>query len=119
MSATDVLDYDYDNCQFIESRNTRILPKEIETTYVYSKWQIETDVIPTLLSELMDTASATAWQGILDENDRLKGLAEFVQNYSFDGLTTVTETMQSSKSESFNLSFQFMASEEFNTENGF
>jgi Secretion system C-terminal sorting domain len=107
-STTDVLGFDPDLCEFTLGNSVRVWPQGFGTKYVYSEWQIETDVIPSL--ELIgDTLSAKNWRRIVDYNKRLKERAAFRENITFDGLSSYTQTLTTSES----------VSEEFSTEIAF
>lgn len=110
ISSTEKLSVDPDNCEFVESRGNRILPKEIGTDYVYSRWQIETDVIPSLL-ENGDTSSADSWRRILLEEADAKANATLKKNYSFDGIASVSESETSSFNNNHSFQFDFTVTE--------
>jgi hypothetical protein len=114
ISSTERLSVDPDNCSFTESRGNRILPTEIGTDYVYSRWQIETDVIPSLL-ENGDTSSARSWERILVEEGRAKANATLKRNYSFDGIASVSESETISKDTDNGYQFDLTVTEDLKT----
>jgi hypothetical protein len=107
LSTTDVLKYDYDNCVFILGENTRTWPDGFGTKYVYSEWQILTDVIPTL-EQIQDTLSANAWRRIIAQNEEAKNSAVLVENITFDALNTLTVSQESSSSTSSSFTHEFI-----------
>ncbi|MFT7224706.1 MAG: hypothetical protein ACI92C_000231, partial [Neolewinella sp.] len=107
LSTTDVLEYDYDNCVFILGENTRVWPDGFGTKYVYSEWQILTDVIPTL-EQIQDTLSADAWRRIIAQNEEAKNSAVLVENITFDALNTLTVSQESSSSTSSSFTHEFI-----------
>jgi hypothetical protein len=116
-SATDVLSFDPNTCAFDFGNNVRVWPESFGTKYIYSQWQIETDVIPSL--ELIgDTASADAWKRIIQYNKDLKAKAVFRENLSFDALTSYTETFTSTKSSSLEFTTEFTWDASFNSTTG-
>ena len=100
-SATDILSFDPDVCTFGLTTGIKVAPSGFGTRYIYSEWQILTDVIPSL-QLLNDTASVKAWQNILDYNKALKSSAKFVENITFDALNVYSKTVSSSTTNSFN-----------------
>ncbi|MEM1356936.1 MAG: T9SS type A sorting domain-containing protein, partial [Bacteroidota bacterium] len=114
ISSTERLSVDPDNCEFTESRGNRILPTEIGTDYVFSRWQIETDVIPSLL-EVGDTSSAQSWERILAEEARAKANATLKRNYSFDGIASVSESETTSKDTDNSYQFDLTVTEDLKT----
>ncbi|NOZ08123.1 MAG: T9SS type A sorting domain-containing protein, partial [FCB group bacterium] len=80
---TDVLYIDANTCAAADSANIIIAPNGFATTYFYSEFQIEEEVIPNLIT-IGDTASAALWQGFVDQNQQTKQEAIFVRNLSFD-----------------------------------
>lgn len=119
-SATDVLSFDPDSlvCDFNLGQNVRVNPKSFNTKYLYSEWQIKTDVIPDL-EFIGDTASADAWRAILAYNEELKRQAVFRENLSFDALTNYTETFTTTKTSSLDFSTSFTWEAGMNTVLGF
>ena len=97
----DVLYYDTMACSVQDSVDLIVSPSGFETTFYYSEYQIANDVIPNLLNELQDTASAASWQAILDDNNKRKNEAVFVENISFDaGAVYESETSEQTTSSS-------------------
>ncbi|WP_282773557.1 LamG domain-containing protein, partial [Phaeodactylibacter xiamenensis] len=95
----------YDDCEVKDSTDLVVSPEGFKTTFYYSEYQIANDVIPNLLNELQDTASAQSWQAILDDNNSRKVEAVFEENISFDAGTIyeseTTERTTSSTSFSY------------------
>ncbi|WP_425421027.1 LamG-like jellyroll fold domain-containing protein [Phaeodactylibacter xiamenensis] len=95
----------YDGCEVKDSTDLVVSPEGFKTTFYYSEYQIANDVIPNLLNELQDTASAQSWQAILDDNNSRKVEAVFEENISFDAGTIyeseTTERTTSSTSFSY------------------
>ncbi len=117
-SGTDILSFDPDNCSFPITQSIRVNPKSFGTTYIYSQYQIQNDVIPS--NELLgDTVSANAWRNILKYNKDLKKNATFKENISFDALTEYSETVSSSSSGSYEFSYDLTWTAEYNTTIGF
>jgi len=117
-SATDVLGFDPTICDFTFGNNVRVWPEGFGTKYVYSGWQIETDVIPSL--ELIgDVASADSWRRILELNRTLKSRAIFRENLSFDALTSYTQSQSTSRSASTEYAFEFTWEAGYNNTLGF
>jgi hypothetical protein len=117
-SATDVLQYDFENCEFVFDQSFRVVPDGFETKYVYSQWQIETDVIPSL--ELIgDETSAQAWRDIIARNEETKEQAIFKENITFDGLVSVTETLTTEETNSSSFSFDLEITAGFQETLGF
>jgi hypothetical protein len=105
-SATDVLGFDPETCAFTFGNNVRVWPEGFGTKYIYSEWQIETDVIPSL--ELIgDTTSANSWRNIIAYNQELKNQAVFRENLTFDALTSYTQTQTTSSSSTAEFAFEF------------
>ena len=117
ISATDVLGYP-EICDFTFGNNVRMWPEGFGTKYVYSEWQIETDVIPTLIS-VGDTTSADNWKRIIQYNQDLKDAAQFRENITFDGLVSITETFSTSNTSSQEFSFDFKWTTDMNQTLGF
>jgi hypothetical protein len=105
-STTDVLKYDFENCSFDFDQSFRIWPDGFGTKYVYSQWQLLTDVIPSL-EAIGDTTSADAWRRIIDQNKLAKTSADFVENITFDALNTLSVSTESSESESSSFTHEF------------
>jgi hypothetical protein len=117
-SATDVLGFDPETCEFTFGNNVRVWPEGFGTKYVYSGWQIETSVIPSL--ELIgDTTSANSWRDILAYNRKLKNQAIFRENLSFDALTTYTQTQSTTRSSTSEFAFEFEWEAAYNQTLGF
>ncbi|MEM6770605.1 MAG: Ig-like domain-containing protein, partial [Bacteroidota bacterium] len=114
ISSTERLLFDPESCAFVESRGNRILPDEILTDYVFSRWQIETDVIPSLL-ESGDTTSAESWERILVEEARAKANATLKRNYSFDGIASVSESSTTSEDTDNSYQIDLTVTEELKT----
>ena len=98
MGRDDILFLDEDQCQFADSSKLRVDLDAFDTEYIFSKWQLETEVIPELLESPLerDQEAAASWREFIEANERDKEEAELIRNYSFDGLTTVTETSSAS-----------------------
>jgi hypothetical protein len=118
LSSTDVLDYDAESCEFILGENTRVWPDGFATKYVYSEWQLLTDVIPTL-EQIEDTLSANAWRRIIEQNQEAKDAAVLVENISFDALNTLTDSKESSMSGSSSFTHEFIVTAEMVATAGF
>lgn len=101
---TDVIELD--GCDVKKSIDLWMAPDGFETQFIYAETHILNTVIPSLLL-IGDTASANAWQQIIDQNTINKADAEFVRNVSFSSGTSLTHTEEYSKSKtmSFNWSF--------------
>lgn len=85
----------YDDCEVKDSTDLVVSPEGFKTTFYYSEYQIANDVIPDLLNEMQDTASAQSWQAILDDNNSRKVEAVFEENISFDaGAVYESETTE-------------------------
>jgi len=112
-SATDVLSFNPDTlvCDFELGQNVRVWPEGFGTKYIFSDWQIQTDVIPDL-EFTGDTVSANAWRNILNYNQELKDAAIFRENISFDALTTFTETFKSTQTSTQTFETEFTWTEE-------
>ena len=106
IGARDILEYDFDNCEFISDVILTMAPEGFETDFVFSDWQIRTVVIPQLeaiieqgvtdgVSEQQVEAarqSRAKWLQTLTDT-RLKKLgADFDRNITFDAATVYTET---------------------------
>ena len=110
---TDELIWDTMNCQYLLDKGITIHPNGIETSFAYSEHTILTEVIPDLEGNLLDTASADRWRGILELNDALKNGAVFSENISFGGgvlyekseKTEITETVSHKWDVNFNAGF--------------
>ncbi len=117
-SGTDVLGFDGETCAFTFGNNVRVNPESFGTQYIYSEWQILTDVIPSL--ELIgDTTSANSWRRIIEYNKELKEKATFVDNLSFDGLASITRSKTTSTTSAFEYETSFLWDTEFNAALGF
>ena len=110
-AATDSLKVDTNVCDFVLPTGFEVFPGGIGTRYIYSEWQIETDVIPSLES-IGEQRSADAWRSIIEMNHDLKRKAVQQENITFDGLTTVTETIGASEESSSSFSFGIEITEE-------
>jgi len=117
-SATDVLSFDPDQCSFDLGNNVRVWPEGFGTKYIYSQWQIETDVIPSL-EMIGDTTSADTWRRIVQYNKDLKKRAIFRENLTFDALTSYTQTFTTSNTSSQEFSSEFTWNASFNETIGF
>ncbi len=116
--VNDSLYFDLDMCNFQLKQKIRVWPDGFGTKYVYSEWQIETDVIPSL--ELLGKVNdANNWRNIVEYNKSLKEEAKFVENISFDGLVTYTQIQQTTKSDALEMTFDFMWEASFNQKLGF
>ncbi|MEM9836499.1 MAG: LamG-like jellyroll fold domain-containing protein [Bacteroidota bacterium] len=108
----DILSYNDTTCSFFLDEEIRIAPDSFSSTFIYSRWQIETDVIPSL--ELIgDTIAADRWRKMLEDemNDKINAIElGNGENFTFDGLVnfsrTVEETKDSSASTTFELSVE-------------
>ncbi len=81
--VTDVMYIDNNTCSPADSANIIIAPNGFATTYFYSEFQIEEEVIPNLIT-IGDTVSAALWQGFVAQNEQTKQDAIFDRNLSFD-----------------------------------
>lgn len=117
-SATDVLSFNPDDCSFELGKNVRVWPEGFGTKYIYSKWQIETDVIPSL-EFIGDTSSAESWRRILTYNDELKQNAIFRDNISFDAINSYSESFTTESSSSLEIATDFTWELGFNQTLGF
>jgi hypothetical protein len=117
-SATDVLSFDPSTCDFELGNNVRVWPEGFGTKYIYSQWQIETDVIPSL-EFIGDTASADTWRRIIQYNKDLKAAAVFRENLTFDALTSYTQTFTTSSARTEEFSTEFTWNAAFNETIGF
>jgi hypothetical protein len=116
--VNDSLYFDVDLCQFQLKQKIRVWPDGFGTKYIYSEWQIEKDVIPSL--ELIGkTNDANNWRKIVEYNKSLKEKAKFVENITFDGLVTYTQIQETSKTDALDLSFDFAWEASFNEKLGF
>lgn len=109
-STTDVLSYDFENCNYVLDESFKVFPDGFSTIYQYSEWQLKTDVIPSL-EMIGDTSSADSWRKLIALNQRAKDEADFEENYSFDALNTFTETVETSRDESFDWEIDFVVSD--------
>jgi hypothetical protein len=106
LSTNDVLSYNRDTCGFELSENIRVWPESFGTKYVYSEWQLLTDVIPTL-EQAADTLSANAWRHIIAQNQASKDSSVFVENISFDALNILTDSKDVTRSKSSSFTHEF------------
>jgi hypothetical protein len=109
-STTEILDYNRDSCAFTLGQSYRIWPDGFGTKYVYSEWQLLTDVIPTLeqLGRAEDSLSASAWRRLIALNQTAKDSSIFVENISFDALNTLTASKENSKTASSSFTHEFV-----------
>ncbi len=107
IGARDVLDYDFDNCAFLTDQVLSIAPNGFSTDFVFSEWQILTEVIPQL-NDIITNPGATQAQKddairsrdkwlstIANKRARQKG-ANYDRNITFDAAAGYTETVTSS-----------------------
>ncbi|MEL7160044.1 MAG: Ig-like domain-containing protein, partial [Bacteroidota bacterium] len=118
ISSTEQLVADLETCAFRVERGNRILPDEILTTYAYTRWFVETTEIPRLLA-LGRQGDAMAWRYVLREDSIAKAQALQRQNYSFDGGSTVSESLTSSRDSTYSYQFQLEVDEGLQSINGF
>ncbi|WP_282776333.1 LamG-like jellyroll fold domain-containing protein, partial [Phaeodactylibacter xiamenensis] len=112
IGARDILDYDFDNCQFTNDVVLSVSPNGFETDFVFSRWQIETEIIPQL-QEIIDQgvgqgitqeqwemaiASRKKWIQTLAQTQIAKREAEYDRNITFDAATSYTETVTTEQS---------------------
>lgn len=118
-SANDVLWLNPNTCEVkTDSIRVKVDFDGFGTEFIYSEWQILTSVIPNL--ELIgDTISANTWRRSIAKNKELKGQSKFNKNLSFDGLASVTETTESTSSNSTNIETTVTFSGDFANEIGF
>ncbi len=90
VGGTRELTYDAVTCSFKLGNNVRMFPDGFQTFFAYSEYQIEKDVIPTLLS-LGKTADAQKWKDMVTYNHTLKKNAVLKENLSFDALAQVDD----------------------------
>ena len=116
---TDDLVFDDTTCSFSLENTVTILPKEFVTEFLYSRYQIENNVIPDLLM-LGDTTSANSWKSILADEENYKKNAVFKNNLSFNGGTVYEESRTTSRKNtttfSFNTEFNAAMEETFGVE---
>jgi hypothetical protein len=105
-STTDVLGYDFTTCEFTLGQKFRLWPDGFGTKYIYSEWQLLSDVIPSL-EMLGDTIGAGAWRRIIKQNEDAKKSASFVENITFDALNTITVSKETSESASSTFAHEF------------
>ena len=98
-STTDILLFDYETCQFKDSLGYNMDIDDFGTTYIYSAWQIKTDVIPSLEAQGR-SGDAAAWRNLLKYNDDDKRTAKLVKNLSIDALNVYTESTTNSSDSS-------------------
>jgi hypothetical protein len=106
IGARDVLDYDFDNCAFTTDQILTISPTGFNTDFVFSRWQIETEVIPQLDSIiaqgpspgitqqqwLQAIRSKVQWEKTIRQQEALKKAANYDRNITFDAAASYTET---------------------------
>ena len=71
IGARDVLDFDFENCSFIDTVVLNITPTgEFATEFVYTEWQILTEVIPNLRAtgNSRDAIEADRWLDEVNKN---------------------------------------------------
>lgn len=106
IGARDILDYDFDNCNFTFDQVLTIAPVGFATDFVFSEWQILTEVIPQL-EEIIANPTVTEAERIQAKTSRDKWVteiankrarqkaAEYSRNITFDAAATYTETTSS------------------------
>jgi len=107
IGARDILDYDFDNCDFTFDQILTIAPDGFETDFVFSEWQIITEVIPQL-EEIIANPNVTDAQREQAKASKDKWVTEIAnkrakqktanyseRNITFDAATTYTETTSS------------------------
>ena len=106
IGARDVLDYDFDNCQFTTDQILSISPTGFATDFVYSEWQILTEVLPQLL-EIINSPTASdieknnasndfdRWTSQITLKRARQKSATYDRNITFDAAATYTETTSS------------------------
>ncbi|MEQ8707191.1 MAG: LamG-like jellyroll fold domain-containing protein [Phaeodactylibacter sp.] len=106
IGARDILDYDFDNCNFTFDQVLTIAPIGFATDFVFSEWQIITEVIPQLeeiianptVSEVQREQaqiSRDKWVTEVANKRARQRAAEYSRNITFDAATTYTETTSS------------------------
>jgi len=117
-SATDKLNFDPQTCSFDITQGIKVSPNGFDTKYIYSEWQILTDVIPSL--ELLgDTTSINLWRIVMGLNHSTRNSAKFVENISFDALNVYSKTVSSSSTSSMSFTNDITWSASFNETLGF
>ncbi len=110
---TDVLQYNFDNCEFEQSQTLYMQPEGIESTFMYTESHITDVIIPELQSitdyytSINETDSASyfanqlvVWQQVVEANhDNIENGSD-VETVSFSGGVGYTNTLQTSRSDS-------------------
>ncbi|MBK7700356.1 MAG: hypothetical protein IPJ39_17330 [Saprospiraceae bacterium] len=117
-SATDKLNFDPQTCSFDLTQGIKVSPNGFGTKYIYSEWQILTDVIPSL-QLLGDTNSVNLWKIVMAWNQYTKNSAKFVENISFDALNVYSKTVSSSSTNSLSITNDITWTASFNETLGF
>ncbi len=106
VGARDILDYDFDNCGFTFDQILTISPVGFATDFVFSEWQILTEVIPLLDSIAANESvpqvqrdqaklSRDKWVTEVTNKRYRQREAQYDRNITFDAATTYTETTSS------------------------
>ncbi|MBK6998000.1 MAG: hypothetical protein IPH31_25120 [Lewinellaceae bacterium] len=90
----DIVEFDSTTCMGKDSITVLVVPGNYATTFMYSEWNIENNVIrylQDLANNATDSAelstyvnSITQWNKILSDNEKQKAAAKFERNISFD-----------------------------------
>jgi uncharacterized protein YxeA len=106
IGARDILDYDFDNCDFTFEQILTVAPDGFATDFVFSEWQILTEVVPQLDSIIVNSSvpevqreqaqiSRDKWMTEVANKRLRQREAEYSRNITFDAAATYTETTTS------------------------
>ncbi|WP_170254734.1 LamG-like jellyroll fold domain-containing protein [Phaeodactylibacter luteus] len=106
IGARDILDYDVDNCNFTFDQILTVAPVGFSTDFVFSEWQILTEVIPLLDSIAANESvpqvqrdqaklSRDKWITEVTNKRYRQRQAQYDRNITFDAAATYTETTSS------------------------
>lgn len=125
IGARDELDYDLETCEFVDTVVLSISPTDtFATEFVYSGWQIVTEIIPALeqayaaTGNPLDSIDAVNWRRLIDENSEKEFKPNTERNITFDAAATYTETVTTTNSSSYSESYTIDAGGSVNTEWG-
>ena len=112
-AVTDVISYDYEDCEAKKYQSIALEPDGFNTTFVYTESHI-TDVLIPGLRKIRDLSPVdeklkydkqiNEWQQIVDNNHKNIENAEVKKNISFNGGTTYSSSIDSSSTRSMQIS---------------
>jgi hypothetical protein len=127
---TDIVLYNRDACSIELSTKMVVSPEKFETTFIYTSGHVKDVLIPSLTrmrdyylnlqsdSAVFYTDQISVWNQVLDNHADNIANANFVENISFSGGTSVEKSLESTQTRSNSIEFNWYINEEVATEFG-